>query len=128
MGTTHVKIVREHRHAVTVAQPINHTVEVCMAATKCRNFGGPHGADSRRCLAHPTRSGAPSKEQMKAYRQAGEREYQAVQRARAIEEEADNIECIEIDRSSSHMTESSGSTNKIEATPVDSSTGVAPRL
>ncbi|POS82724.1 hypothetical protein EPUL_006204 [Erysiphe pulchra] len=43
----------------------NHTIDRCMAATKCRNCGGPHGADSRRCLARPTRSGPPTKEQMK---------------------------------------------------------------
>ncbi|KHJ35046.1 putative eka-like protein [Erysiphe necator] len=56
----------------------NHSEELCMATTKCRNCGGPHRSDSRRCLARPTRSGAPTKEQMKTYRQAGEREYQAI--------------------------------------------------
>ncbi|POS85814.1 hypothetical protein EPUL_001067 [Erysiphe pulchra] len=53
-------------------------VDTCMAATICRNCGGPHRADSRRCLARPNRSGVPTKEQMKTYRQMGEREYQAV--------------------------------------------------
>ncbi|POS82614.1 hypothetical protein EPUL_004433, partial [Erysiphe pulchra] len=56
----------------------NHVEDNCMAATKCRNCGGPHRSESRRCLARPTRLGAPSKEQMKIYRQAGEREYQAI--------------------------------------------------
>lgn len=46
-----------------------------MAATKYRNCGDPHRAGSRRCLARPTRSGVPTKEQMKTYRQTGEREY-----------------------------------------------------
>ncbi|POS86016.1 hypothetical protein EPUL_001592 [Erysiphe pulchra] len=106
----------------------NHTIDVCMATTKYRNCGVPHRADSRRCLAHPTHSGAPSKEQMKAYHQAGERECQAVQRARAVEEEADKTECIEIDTPSSQMTESSGCNDNIQANPVESSTGVASRL
>ncbi|POS86946.1 hypothetical protein EPUL_001358 [Erysiphe pulchra] len=38
----------------------------------------PHRSDSRICLARPTRSGAPTKEQIKTYRQAGEREHQTV--------------------------------------------------
>ncbi|POS83000.1 hypothetical protein EPUL_003799 [Erysiphe pulchra] len=50
----------------------NHNTDIYMAATKFRNCGGPHRADSRRYLARPTHSGAPSKEQLKAYRQAGE--------------------------------------------------------
>ncbi|POS86354.1 hypothetical protein EPUL_001497 [Erysiphe pulchra] len=41
---------------------INHTADICMAVTKCKNCGGPHRANSRRCLARPTRSGTPSKE------------------------------------------------------------------
>ncbi|KHJ35064.1 putative eka-like protein [Erysiphe necator] len=66
----------------------NHSEERCMAATKCRNCGGPHRSDSRRCLARPTRLGAPRKEQMKTFWQVGEREYQAVLRAKAAEESA----------------------------------------
>ncbi|KHJ30457.1 putative eka-like protein [Erysiphe necator] len=64
----------------------NHCEDVCMAVTKCRNCGGPHRSDSRICLARPTRSGAPTKEQMKAFGQAGEREFQAVLRAKVAEE------------------------------------------
>ncbi|POS82282.1 hypothetical protein EPUL_005351, partial [Erysiphe pulchra] len=94
----------------------------CMAANKCRNCGGPHRADSRRCLARPTRSGPPTKEQMKVYRQAGEREFQAVQRAKAAEEKAANSECIEIDPPSSQVREISSSPDNIQATPVKSST------
>ncbi|KHJ34775.1 putative eka-like protein [Erysiphe necator] len=52
----------------------NHSEDLCMAATKCRNCGGPHDLDSRRCLARLTRSGVPTKEQLKIYRQAGERD------------------------------------------------------
>ncbi|KHJ35408.1 putative eka-like protein [Erysiphe necator] len=66
----------------------NHSVDTCMAVTKCRNCGGPHCADSRRCLARPTRAGVPTKDQMKIYRQAGEKEHQAVQLARVAEEKA----------------------------------------
>ncbi|KHJ30786.1 putative eka-like protein [Erysiphe necator] len=70
----------------------NHPEEICMAVTKCRNCGGPHRSDSRRCLARPTRSGAPTKEQLKTYRQAGERELQALLRAKATEESAATAE------------------------------------
>ncbi|POS85077.1 hypothetical protein EPUL_003412 [Erysiphe pulchra] len=63
----------------------NHSKELCMATTKCRNCGGPHRSDIRRCLVRPTRSGAPTKEQIKTYRQAGERHYQAILRAKATE-------------------------------------------
>ncbi|POS82980.1 hypothetical protein EPUL_006586 [Erysiphe pulchra] len=52
----------------------DHSEDVFMATTKCGNCGGPHRSDSRRCLAHPTRLGAPTKEQIKTYRQAGEKE------------------------------------------------------
>ena len=99
-----------------------------MAATKCRNCGGPHRADSRRCLARPTRSGAPSKEQLKIYRQAGEREYQVVLRARVAEEKAVTTESINIDLTSSQITEINSSTDNIQVTPDEVSTGVASRL
>ncbi|KHJ30625.1 putative eka-like protein [Erysiphe necator] len=92
----------------------NHNTDKCMAATKCRNCGGPHRADSRRCLARPTRSGAPSKEQLKIYRQAGEREYQAVLRARVAEEKAATTESINIDLTSSPITEINSSTDNIK--------------
>ena len=59
-----------------------------MALTSCRNCGGPHRSDSRKCLARPTRQGAPTKEQLKTFRQAGDREYQAVVRAKAAEDRA----------------------------------------
>lgn len=54
-----------------------------MAMTKCRNRGGPYRSDSRKCLARPTRSGFPTKEQLQSYREVGDREYQAVVRAKA---------------------------------------------
>ncbi|KHJ32790.1 putative eka-like protein [Erysiphe necator] len=89
-----------------------HSEDVCMAATKCRNFEGPHRSDSRRCLARPTRFGAPTKEQLKIYRQLREREFQVEARAREAELKAagtkeptsvepmnlvDNNACQEID-------------------------------
>lgn len=43
----------------------NHSEDTCIAVTKCRNCGDPHRSDSCRCLARPTSSGAPTKEQMK---------------------------------------------------------------
>ena len=63
-----------------------------MAITKCKNCGGPHRSDSRKCLARPTGSGPPTKEQLKAFRRAGDREYQAMVRAKAAEERAEIVE------------------------------------
>ncbi|KHJ36125.1 putative eka-like protein [Erysiphe necator] len=71
-----------------------HTQDNCKAATRCRNCRGPHRSDSRRCLARPTRHGAPTKEQLRAYRQAGNREFQATIRARVAEEKASAMEVV----------------------------------
>ncbi|POS84447.1 hypothetical protein EPUL_002935 [Erysiphe pulchra] len=71
-----------------------HTQDTCMDATRCRNCGGPHRSDSRKCLARPTRHGAPTKEKLKIYRQAGDRDFQASARVRAAEEKAFKIEAI----------------------------------
>ena len=69
-----------------------HTEDLCMAPTKCKNCGGPHRSDSRRCLARPTRNGKPTKEQLKTFRKAGDREFQALARAKAAEEKAATLE------------------------------------
>ncbi|KHJ30729.1 putative eka-like protein [Erysiphe necator] len=72
----------------------NHTKDLCMVATKGRNCGGPHRSDSRRSFARPTCSCTLIKEQLKPYRLAGEREFQALPRAKFAEEsaaKADNI-------------------------------------
>ncbi|KHJ35116.1 putative eka-like protein [Erysiphe necator] len=69
-----------------------HSQDMCIAATKCRNCGGPRRSDSHRCLARPTRSSKPTKEQLKFYRKAGDREYQAVVRANAVEARAFSAE------------------------------------
>lgn len=106
----------------------NHSENTCMAATKCRNCGGPHRSDSRRCLARPTRLGAPTKEQLKTYRQAGEREYQAVLRARAAEENATASENINIEITSSQCAELTTNFENSQASPVVQSTGDALRL
>lgn len=58
-----------------------HQQDICMAPTKCRNCGGIHRSDSRRCLARPTRSSKPTNKQLKIYRQAGDRDNQAVLQA-----------------------------------------------
>ncbi|KHJ30732.1 putative eka-like protein [Erysiphe necator] len=105
----------------------NHSVDTCMAATKCRNCGRPHRADSRRCLARPTRAGVPTKDQMKTYRQAGEREYQAVQRARVAEEKAATTDKIEIDLVSNQIRGGIDTPENSQAAPAEDSTAVANR-
>ncbi|KHJ33816.1 putative eka-like protein [Erysiphe necator] len=99
-----------------------------MAATRCRNFGGPHRSDSQRCLARPSRSGISTKHQLKTFRQVGEREYQAVLRAKAAEESAACDEKIDIDLTSSQGSEIDFNTDDIQASPVENSTGRALRL
>ena len=103
-----------------------HTQDACMAPTKCRNCGGPYRSDSRLCLARPTRSGVPTKEQLKTYRQAGEREFQALARAREAEQKATTVENIV-----SPTTEISSTDQVVsepQAAPVEVSTGDAMRL
>ncbi|CCU74722.1 EKA-like protein [Blumeria hordei DH14] len=60
-----------------------HSSAECKAHTKCRNCGGPHRSDSRDCLARPTKSGPASKENLEAIRQASQREFAAVARAKS---------------------------------------------
>ncbi|KHJ31149.1 putative eka-like protein [Erysiphe necator] len=91
----------------------NHATDNCLAATKCRNCGGPHRSDSRKCLVRPTRSRAPIKEQMRIYRQAGDREYKAVLRARATEENAVSIEKMNAELTSSQLQENTKTTDNI---------------
>ncbi|POS84484.1 hypothetical protein EPUL_003544 [Erysiphe pulchra] len=97
----------------------NHVDELCMAATKCRNCGDPHRSDSRRCLVRPTRSGVPTKEQMKTYRQAGEREYQAVDRAKTAEDLAASTQIGGLDITSSEEPEAENTTNNSQAPLVE---------
>ncbi|KHJ30668.1 putative eka-like protein [Erysiphe necator] len=106
----------------------NHTEDLCMAATKCRNFGGPHRSDSHRCLAHQTRSGEPTKQQLKTFRQVGEREYQAVLRVKAAEESAASAEKTNIELTSSQETEIDCNTDNVQASPTENSTSGALRL
>ncbi|KHJ33227.1 putative eka-like protein [Erysiphe necator] len=103
-----------------------HTEDMYMAATKCRNCGGPHRSDSRRCLARPTRSGTPTKEQLKTYRQAGEREFQAVARAKEAELKAANTEESRSNITDSQNTDSTSSGSKVSI--VEDSTVDAMRL
>ncbi|KHJ35095.1 putative eka-like protein [Erysiphe necator] len=104
---------------------VMHTENDCKALTKCKNCGGPHRSDSHKCLARPTRSGGPTKEQLKTFRTVGEREYQAVARAKAAEQKAlaseDNILI-----SSSQSPEHSNPTN--QQSPVEFSIGEQKRL
>ncbi|POS82480.1 hypothetical protein EPUL_005630 [Erysiphe pulchra] len=106
----------------------NHTQDLCMAATKCRNCGGPHRSDSHRCLAHPIRLDVPTKEQMKKFRQVGEREYQAVIRAKTAEESAFGAENIKVDLTSSQEPDNDGNIEYNQASPIENSTGGALRL
>ncbi|KAI0997485.1 hypothetical protein K3495_g10702 [Podosphaera aphanis] len=99
-----------------------------MAATKCRNCGGPHRSDSRKYLARPTRSGAPTKEQLKIYRQAGEREYQATIRAKAAEELAASATVSNIEITSSQASEVDNNIDNIPASSVEISTDYTMRL
>ncbi|KHJ35086.1 putative eka-like protein [Erysiphe necator] len=99
-----------------------------MATTKCRNCGGPHHYISRRCLARPTRSGALTKKQMKAFRQAGEQEFLAVLRAKAAEESPTSAEDLNVRKIISQATEGNANIDMILASPVDSSMGDALRL
>lgn len=62
---------------------------------------------------------------MKTYHQAGEREYQAVLRAKAAEESAATIEKNNVDLSGS---QDSDNTDNIPASPIEFSTGNAMRL
>lgn len=104
-----------------------HIQNECKALTKCRNCGGSHRSDSTRCLARPNRAGAPTKEQLKIYRQMGDREYQAVVRAKAAEakataaEEASNVSASNIQLTESQVTPT-------QASPVVVSTDDAMRL
>lgn len=99
-----------------------------MAATKCRNCGGPHRSDSRRCLARPTGLVAPTKEQVKTFRQVREREYQAVLRAINTEESAHSAENIKFDLTCSQDLEADGDIDNIPASPIENLTGDAMRL
>ncbi|KAI0993503.1 hypothetical protein K3495_g14682 [Podosphaera aphanis] len=66
-----------------------HSSAECKAPSKCRNCGGPHRSDSRSCLARPTRSGPVTKEQLITIRQASQREFAAVARAKAAVKRAE---------------------------------------
>lgn len=97
-----------------------------MALTKCRNCGGPHRSDSYKCLARPTRSGPPTREQLKVFRKAGDREYQAIVRAKVAEDRAaeiqESVETPHVDQTQSTEDE------RILASPVEVSTDDAMRL
>ncbi|KHJ30087.1 putative eka-like protein [Erysiphe necator] len=103
----------------------NNAADSCMTATKCRYCGGPYQPESRRCLACSTRAAALTKEQLKTYRQAGEREYQVVSRATTTDEPSATVE-----KNNKGLTSSqdSDNTDNIPASPIEISTGDAMRL
>ncbi|KHJ31574.1 putative eka-like protein [Erysiphe necator] len=53
------------------------SINECKAPTKCRNCGGSQRSDNRNCPAHPSRSEPVSKDQLRTFRQMGQREYHA---------------------------------------------------
>ncbi|POS81821.1 hypothetical protein EPUL_006452, partial [Erysiphe pulchra] len=60
-----------------------HLTFECKGLIRCRNCGSPHKSDSRNCLARPSRTGPPSKEQLVTIRRMGQRDYHAAARANA---------------------------------------------
>ncbi|KHJ33537.1 putative eka-like protein [Erysiphe necator] len=100
----------------------NHTENLCIAATKCTNYGGPHRSDSLRCLARSTRSDVPTKEHMKTFRQVDEREYQAVLRAKAAERSIPPSENINNDFKSSLESYIDDNIDNIQASPIENPT------
>ena len=77
-------------------------------------------------MARPTKSGAPTNEQLKTYRQAGEREFQALARAREAE-----LRAIVVEKKTSEATRSLPAESvhtESTASPVEVSTGDAMRL
>lgn len=65
---------------------------------------------------------------MRIYRQAGDREYQAVLRARVAEETAAIASCKNVDLTNSQLTEEDIITDSIQVSPVEDSTDDARRL
>ena len=65
---------------------------------------------------------------MRIYRQAGDREYQAVLRARAAEENAVSIENMSAELTSSQLPENTKTTDNFNASHVDDSTSDERRL
>lgn len=102
-----------------------HSEDICKAITKCKNCGGPHRSDSRRCLARPTRTGTPTKEQLKIFRRAGDREYQAMVRAKAAEEKA---AAVEESTSQKNSQPDVMNIDNTQASTIEIATGGAPRL
>ena len=102
-----------------------HVKTDCKALTKCKNCGGPHRSDSHKFLARPTRSGGPTKEQLKTFRAVGEREYQAVVRAKAAEQRA--LACDENARVLSSQSSEPSNLNN-QQPPVEASMGEQMRL
>ncbi|KHJ35089.1 putative eka-like protein [Erysiphe necator] len=85
-------------------------------------------SDSRICFARPTCSDAPTKEQLKIHCQAGEREYQAVIRAKAAEEIAASANANNTELVCSQASEVDNDINNITASSVDLTTVRAMRI
>ncbi|KHJ31385.1 putative eka-like protein [Erysiphe necator] len=102
-----------------------HSQSDCKAYTNCKNYRDPHRSDSYKRLSRPSRYGEPTEEQLKSFRIIGERQYQAVARAKAAEKRATAI-TDSIIISSSHSPKPSSS--DIQQTPIEAPLGKQMRL
>lgn len=105
-----------------------HAEDECRAPTRCRNCGGPHRSDSVKCLARLNRAGAPTKEQLKIYRQVGDREYQLLVRVKvAVSKAAAAAEAAAASTSSQDSSNTS-TTEDIQASSAEEEAGDEMRL
>ena len=74
---------------------VQHTLSECTSSLRCRNCGGPHRSDDRKCLARPTRAGPITKEQLEKIRQISQKEFAATARANATRRRAEVAEATE---------------------------------
>lgn len=82
-----------------------HSKDKSLAMIECRNCESPHRSECRQYFARPTQSVESTKEQLKVYRQARHREYQAVVRPKATEAKVTTVEKVTNPSSNSQQTE-----------------------
>lgn len=108
--------------------PTSHVEDGYMAARRCRNCGGPHRSESRRFFASPTCLGVPTKEQITIYKKAGEREYQAVFRAREAEARSEAAKELICEQINYQFTADESVIEEFQASPVEVPTESTMRL
>lgn len=99
-----------------------------MAPSKCRSCGGPHRQGSRRCLSRLTRVEVPTKEQLRTFRKAGEREFQALKQAKKAEIKATTAEKSSQNTINVQNSDLDNSSQEIQAPPVEVASGAAKHL